>query len=272
MKTIREQQVGKATVRLLEKDDGYVGAVFHPGQRSEPIEGDDPETLWRKLLAEVGKAHPSYFGFDGAMARFRKYFPAAFEDPGYAYEERAYKDRAVAKVAATLPIEKARAAGPELCLAATRAFQATNLVFTVEKARIGEVLAGPTGPDFIRAAAEFADGHLATGLAKMLEAIRAKTQPSWPMLTYLPFIWQPDRHLFLKPLVTCDFADRVGHPFARDYREGITAAVYESLLDLATLTEREIAALRPKDLIDVQSFIWVVGAYKDDDVVRTGPP
>jgi putative transposase len=70
-------------------------------------------------------------------------------------------------------------------------------------------------------------------------------------------MWRPDRHLFLKPVVIRDFADRVGHPFALDYREGLTAGVYESLLDLATLTKREIDGLH---LIDFQSFIWVVGA------------
>lgn len=271
MKTIREEQVGKATVRLLQKAEGYVGLVIQAGKGSPPMGGDDPDALWRRLIAEVGKAHPSYFGFDGAMARFRGYFPNAFEDPGYAFEERTYKDQAVAKIAATLPIEAARAAGQEHCLSAVRAFQATNLVYQVEKARIHEVLAGPTGPAFVRASARFADGEFAAGVADMVAAIRAKTQPSWPMLTYLPFMWRPDRHMFLKPVVTCDFADRVGHPFARDYREGITAAVYESLLDLAAQTEREIAALKPKDLIDVQSFIWVVGAYKEDERVRTAP-
>ena len=40
-------------------------------------------------------------------------------------------------------------------------------------------------------------------------------------------------------------------------------AVYESLLDLAVKTAAELAELKPKDRIDVQSFIWVVGDYKD---------
>jgi hypothetical protein len=39
--------------------------------------------------------------------------------------------------------------------------------------------------------------------------------------------------------------------------------VYESLLDLVAKTEKEIVDLKPTDRIDVQSFIWVVGAYKD---------
>ena len=40
-------------------------------------------------------------------------------------------------------------------------------------------------------------------------------------------------------------------------------AMYDSLLELAKRTERAIADLHPHDRIDVQSFIWVVGAYTE---------
>jgi hypothetical protein len=40
--------------------------------------------------------------------------------------------------------------------------------------------------------------------------------------------------------------------------------VYESLLDLVAKTEAELTDLNPRDRIDIQSFIWVVGDYKDE--------
>ena len=263
MKTIREEKVGKAIVRLLKTSDGYAGVVI-TSKPSVPIEGDDPDMLWKKLIAEVGRAHPSYFGYDGARARFLSYYPKAFLDARYIFDERNYKDAAVEKINAILPIEIAHAATGEHCAAAMRAIQATNLAFPIEKARIKEVLSGPGGPGFIRSAARFADGDLAIGLSGMLEAIQGKTQPSWPMLTYLPFFWRPQDHLFLKPMVTCDFAERVGHEFARAYQDGMKLSVYKSLLNLAAETEREIASLKPRDLIDIQSFIWVMGAYAEE--------
>jgi hypothetical protein len=76
----------------LQSPDGYAGVVIHGGKQSRVLRDDDPDLLWRRLLAEVGKAHPSYFGFDGAKARFLKYFLKAFADPGYLFEERDYKD------------------------------------------------------------------------------------------------------------------------------------------------------------------------------------
>jgi hypothetical protein len=45
----------------------------------------------------------------------------------------------------------------------------------------------------------------------------------------------------------------------------LTPRVYESLLDFTAETEREIAALKPQDRIDVQSFIWVVGKCRVED-------
>ena len=69
--------------------------------------------------------------------------------------------------------------------------------------------------------------------------------------------------MFLKPEATKDFAERVGHRFASTYEPRLEMAVYESLLDLASKTTSEIAELKPRDRIDVQSFIWVVGNYRE---------
>lgn len=271
-RTLLTEVIGKATIRLLQTPEGYAGVIIHGQAKPVTFEGSDPDELWRKLRAEVGKAHPSYFGYDGARARFLGYFPDAFDDAGYLTHERRYKDDAVARIGAMAPIEAARRADQAECVQAVRAFQATNLVFPVEKSRIKEVLAGATGPAFLRAAARFADGEVTEGLDAMISAIKPVTSPSWPMLTYLPFMWRPDRHLFLKPVVTCDFADRVGHPFGREYKEGLVAGIYECLLDLGAETKAQIASLNPKDLIDVQSFIWVVGAYKEDEIIDRGAP
>ena len=83
------------------------------------------------------------------------------------------------------------------------------------------------------------------------------------MMTYLPFFWRPEAHAFLKPEVTKDFAARVGHRFAQDYRVPLEFSVYESLVDLFRQTEAAMADLHPYDGFDTQSFIWVIGAHKE---------
>jgi hypothetical protein len=86
----------------------------------------------------------------------------------------------------------------------------------------------------------------------------------WTVVTYLLFLWRPDTHMFLKPEVTKDFAARVGHRFASDYEARLHLPVYESLLDLVAKTAPELSDLKPQDGIDIQSFIWVVGDYRED--------
>lgn len=71
--------------------------------------------------------------------------------------------------------------------------------------------------------------------------------------------------MFLKPMVTQDFAERVGHPFVHDYSPALDPAVYASLRDLMAQTAREVADLEPRDNIDLQSLVWIVGEYKEDE-------
>ena len=69
--------------------------------------------------------------------------------------------------------------------------------------------------------------------------------------------------MFLKPEVTKDFSTRVGHPFASEYQPALSMEVYVSLLDMVAEAELELADMNPRDRIDIQSFVWVVGDYQE---------
>jgi hypothetical protein len=97
----------------------------------------------------------------------------------------------------------------------------------------------------------------------MERALNPNDSAKWTVVTYLPFLWRPQEHMFLKPEATKDFAARIGHRLAMVYEPRLDIAVYDSLLDLAARTAEELADLQPRDRIDVQSFIWVVGDYKE---------
>lgn len=72
----------------------------------------------------------------------------------------------------------------------------------------------------------------------MGQALKPHDNAKWTVVTYLPYLWRPDTHMFLKPEVTKNFATRVGHRFAAEYEPRLSLTVYESLLDLATGIER----------------------------------
>lgn len=264
MKTIRTGKVGDLSLRLVEKDRAFIGLLFAAGNSKKvQIEGADADDVWRRLHDEAGKANPKYFGFDGARARFLGFFPNGFHSAGYTSAERDYKIAAKQRLDETAPLERAVSASGlgEVVLAV---FRATNLLSPFEKVRLQDVLRGPTADEFIRAAARFTLGEGKPALLQMERALKPHDNAKWTVATYLPFLWRPEKHMFLKPEVTKDFAARVGHRFATDYEARLDFPVYESLLDLVSKTDGELSELKPRDRIDVQSFIWVVGSYRED--------
>jgi hypothetical protein len=263
MRTIREGKVDKLTLRLVEKDGTFIGLIFAAdGGRRAQVEGDTADGVWRRLHDEAGKANPKYFGFDGARARFLRFFPNGFQSAEYADQERGYKIDAKSKLDLTASLTQA-ATGSGFGEAVLAVFRSTNLLFPLEKARLQDVLRGPAADIFIRAAARFTMGETKSALLEMERALKPYDSSKWTVVTYLPFLWRPETHMFLKPEVTKDFAARVGHRFASDYEPRLDIGVYESLLDLVQKTEEQLIELRPRDRIDVQSFIWVVSYYEE---------
>jgi hypothetical protein len=57
----------------------------------------------------------------------------------------------------------------------------------------------------------------------MQQALKLHAIAKWIAVTYLPLLWRPDAHMFLKPKVTTDFASRVGHRLANDYAPQLDA-------------------------------------------------
>ena len=85
---------------------------------------------------------------------------------------------------------------------------------------------------------------------------------TWPLVTVFGFIAQPDKHLFLKPLVTKTAAQKYGFDF--QYQSKPNWETYASLLEFAETIRRDLRDMRPRDMIDFQSFMWVQGSTEYD--------
>jgi hypothetical protein len=81
---------------------------------------------------------------------------------------------------------------------------------------------------------------------------------TWPVATVFGFIAQPKSHFFLKPNVTRRAFEAYGLPFA--YRSRPNGETYLEVLDRARRVKRDLAPLHPRDMIDIQSFLWVQGS------------
>ena len=145
-------------------------------------------------------------------------------------------------------------------------FSETNLLdprFEVPSVRA--LLKGPAAEEFVRLCAAFAQGGGKPALLALEGLLKPHNCAKWTIVTYLPFLWRPEEHMFLKPKMLQEFAERVGHHFASVYRPDLNIEVYDALLDLAQETRVNLAEIAPRDMIDVQSFIWTVLKYEEKD-------
>jgi hypothetical protein len=203
--------------------------------------------------------------------KFLHYFPEGFADSKYVDWERQYKADAHERWEEGLNrrtfhelLDAEQFA--EVAARAIRIESRTNLLFSFEKMALRDAVKPARG------ARLFAEGLYAflhgrggdqqrfTEWVNTVDRLpRRQTRVlTWPVVTVFGFIAQPDRHIFLKPNVTRTAASRYGFPF--EYHSRPDWPVYESLLDFAALVRRDLRDLRPRDLIDLQSFIWVQGS------------
>jgi hypothetical protein len=229
--------------------------------------------------AAARKAVPARDQTDAAQGRkalrcrrkFLRYFPRGFRDATYVDWERGYKARAHEQWTATLGKPDFRAlllAGQyaEVAARAVRLEARTNLLFSFEKMALRDAVRVPAG------ARAFAEGLYALvygggGGARRFDAWCAQVAAlprkqtrvlTWPTVTVFPFLALPAEHFFFKPSVTRRAAEAYGVELA--YASRPSWASYEPVLELAARVRRDLRDLRPRDLIDIQSFLWVQGS------------
>jgi len=158
----------------------------------------------------------------------------------------------------------------EVASAAIRIESRTNLLFSFEKMALRDAVKSNAGARaFATGLYEFLHGSGTdeTRFTAWCETVAALPRKqtrvlTWPLVTVFGFIAQPDKHIFLKPLVTKTAAQRYGFEF--HYKSKPNWDTYASLLAFADIVRRDLRDLRPRDMIDLQSFIWVQGSDEYD--------
>jgi hypothetical protein len=208
---------------------------------------------------------------DRCRRRFLRFFPGGFTDETYYEWERGYKVEAAQRWQHELgqPIFRSLLrAGKvrEIASRLTRIESRTNLLFSFEKMALRDAVKSLAGARRLAAglyAFLHGPGNQASRFANWCAAVAALPRRqtrvlTWPIVTVFGFIAQPDRHLFLKPNVTRTAAKQYGVDFL--YESQPSWRVYSGLLDFAAVIRRDISDLKPRDMIDLQSFIWVQGS------------
>ena len=206
-----------------------------------------------------------------ARRKFLRYFKGGFRDATYVEWERAYKETAHELWAQQLAASELRRllrqrAYAEIAGRAVRIESRTNLLFSFEKMALRDGVREPAGARmFAQALFELLHGkgderRRFDAWCEALSALpRKQTRVlTWPAATVFPFIAQPDRHFFFKPGVTRRALTACG--LELDYRSRPSFETYAALLELVQRVRAGLRDLRPRDMIDLQSFLWVQGS------------
>jgi hypothetical protein len=208
--------------------------------------------------------------------KFLHYFPDGFRDATYIDWERGYKWAAHQRWREELSPTRfgellALNRYAEIGAAATRIESRTNLLFSFEKMALRDALKSPVGARLFARGLDallHGNGTPAARFDAWIDTVaqlpRRQTRVlTWPLATVFGFIAQPKRHVFYKPMVTRRAAAAYGHDLP--YASRPSAEGYAALLDFVRRVEADIADLRPRDRIDVQSFLWVLGSDEYPD-------
>lgn len=216
----------------------------------------------------------NYLGAARCRRKFELYYPDGFTDDTYLIAERSFKERAHLEWETQLgpaAFRKLLARGEfrQIADTAVRIESRTNLLFSFEKMALRDALKSAAGARlFAHELYAFLYGRGAPQrkfddwIQAVADLPRARGRVlTWPLVTVFGYLARPDRHLLLKPRVTRKAALAYGFNF--QYECQPSWQVYERLLTFAAIVRRDLdrrPGFKARDMIDVQSFIWVQGA------------
>jgi hypothetical protein len=216
-------------------------------------------------------------GSEKCRRKFLKFFPGGFQDPTYVDWERDYKWATHRRWAAALrkaDFTALLSSGDyrEIAARAVRVEQQSrhSMIFSFEKMALRDAVKSPEGAErFARGLNEYLHGTGGTEkrFSAWIDAVaslpRRQTRVlTWPLVTVFGFIAKPRVHMFLKPTVTRLAARAYGFDF--EYESRPNWQTYRSLLEFARQVRADVDDLGPRDMIDIQSFIWVQGSSEYD--------
>ncbi|WP_432822086.1 DUF3553 domain-containing protein [Trichloromonas sp.] len=261
---------GKVKVYFVHAGEKTLNQKFVQLEKLEGVEAEHP-ILDNPTFNEraKGKAHK---GLPDARLDFLKHFPQGFDDPEYVRMERVYKIDARELLLELLNESEFSSLlsaknYAEIVKRALQVVNKTNLIFPNEKMGLKDGLRSPENMHIFAErlfALLYGPGNYRDrfeGFADCLEQIDAS---KWTTMTYFPFLAFPEEQMFLKPEITKHAAELTKAEL--NYRSNLNWLTYSSLLDFAKYLHQELETMEmnPRDMIDVQSFMWCITPGKYD--------
>lgn len=253
---VGHKRVQRSFAKLVEVPEAEVplGHVLRSRQEWPKVAGNAARAKARRDLPAR---------FEGFVQEFLARFPAGLSSPDCDATERNYKWKAVEYARETLAPDTLRAllaAGEheEILRLTRRVLGKTNLAFPNELMKFDDIPSSARPAVAERVVALVTAGERTPeALQAFAETLRPHGAHKWTICSLIPFLLTPDQWPFVKPKAIERTVEATGidveyepMPNARTYR--LIHELYEQVF--ALLTER---GLKPRDAIDVQTFLWV---------------
>jgi hypothetical protein len=242
-------------------------------QHVQPIKVSGSEAAHPVLdNLKIGKsaAGIKYQSLPESIQFFLREFPEGFFGKKFNEQEREYKAKAHTLALELLGKETFaellhKGNYEEVARRALKLVNATNLIFPNEKMALKDGLANKDAQrQFAEALYEmlFGQSELESRLESFFRVLEEIRSAKWTTATYFLFVMHPDKFMFVKPTVTQYAAELCG--FEINYLPQPNWRTYRSVLSFAEYLLSELRQLRPRDMIDVQSFMWCIapGTYQ----------
>jgi hypothetical protein len=226
-----------------------------------------------------GKA-AKYRGMSQLIEHFRRVFPEGFYGDDYLQMERNYKVDAHKLLVNLLEQESfssllASHNYHEICKRSMQVVNKTNLIFPNEKMSLRDGLKSEQHEQpFSRTLYSllYGEDELEKRFNAFSDCLMNINAAKWTIATYFLFMAFPNDHMFLKPAVTQEAAEICG--FELNYRSELNWLTYHKLLEFSQylfkeLSDLELSDLKPRDMIDVQSFIWCTARISKGEYGKT---
>ncbi|MDT5061780.1 MAG: hypothetical protein QOH63_2239 [Acidobacteriota bacterium] len=223
--------------------------------------------------SRAGQSGGTSAGAPRCRRKFLRFFPKGFQDETYIAWERGYKWESHERWEEALGQAEFRRLlrareFTEIASRAVRVEQRSrhSMIFSFEKMALRDAVKSEAGArsfaeglyDFLHGA-----GSIERKFERWCEVVAALPRKqtrvlTWPLVTVFGFIAQPETHIFLKPNVSRIAAREYGFDF--QYKSRPSWETYANFLEFAEAIKRDQRDLRPADMIDIQSFMWVQGS------------
>lgn len=200
----------------------------------------------------------------GMTQTFLEQNPDGFYGEKHKLEERDYKEEAVAVCQKQLNKDEFRAlldssSYEELIARAAKVINQTTFIQgSFEKPKFLDAIR--KSPEIFFPALYdvlWSDDDIPKRFGRFIQRMEELGLNKWTYVTYFPFLMDPDNNMFVKPEMLKKSLDKSQYPL--EYESTPSVELYLGIIEFSHWLKGKIASLKPRDLIDIHSFMWHMG-------------